>query len=391
MKKLFYTDPYETEFQATVTECRKDEKTGNYLVVLDQTAFFPEEGGQIADKGTLNGKSVLDVRIRQDVDIIYHILEQKLPVGTTVTGHVDWGQRFDFMQQHSGEHIVSGLVHRQYGYRNVGFHLGLTEVTLDFDHPLTIDQLREIELEANKIIRSNLPIKAYFPSREELAAMDYRSKIELNDDIRIVEIPGVDICACCAPHAKSTAQIGLLKITDVQSHRGGVRVNILCGNRALADYTRKQDDILAVSILLSAKPEAVPDAVKRLMEENRKHKERCNDLQAQILQNIIKHLPANSTEKDLLLFTEPLDTIAIRNAVNELTQTYEGYCAIFSGTDQDGYQFIIGSRTRDCRTLASALKDELGSKGGGTQAMVQGSLPASQSRIQDFINSFIMH
>ena len=261
MEKIFYSDTHILNFEATVWECHTDEKNRGYWIVLDRTAFFPEEGGQPADTGTLNGFPVLDVQIKDDV--IYHLIEHPLQIGTNTKGYIDWDRRFDFMQQHSGEHIISGLLKKHYGFTNVGFHLGLTEVTLDFDGVITMEQLREIEKEANRIVWKNLPVYATFPSKEELETLEYRSKIEIEGDVRIVEIPGVDVCACCAPHVDNTGEIGMIKIISVQNHRGGVRINILCGERAMNDYTAKQEATTAISILLSSKPELISEAVKR--------------------------------------------------------------------------------------------------------------------------------
>lgn len=379
MEKLFYKDIHITDFSGTVEECTPDGR-GHFLVLLDQTAFFPEEGGQVADSGTLNGQKVVDVRIKEDN--IYHVVEEEIPKGHTVQGHVNWKQRFDFMQQHSGEHIVSGLVHQHYGYNNVGFHLGLTEVTLDFNGSLTLTQLREIEEEANQVIWSNLLVQISFPPRELLDSMQYRSKIELKGPVRIVEIPGVDVCACCAPHVEYTGQIGLLKITGVQSHRGGVRVNILCGGRALQDYTLRQDSVTDISKLLSSKPEHVAQAVERLKEESRIRKERGNELQERLLNMEMQALPAPSETKHVALFVQSLDAIAMRNAVNKLCGTYKGYCGLFAGDDKNGYHFVIGSNNLDCRTLAGSLREAFGAKGGGSAPMIQGSLTAPADKIR---------
>ena len=379
-QKLFYEDTHIIDFTATVIECLPGEKAGQYQVVLNRTAFFPEEGGQCADKGTFslsadasaanreapanemeyklspNASSscqsllkVLDVQIKNN--IIYHILSKPLPPGTVVTGHVDWAQRFDFMQQHSGEHILSGLIHSHYGLDNVGFHLGLTEVTLDMNGELTLEQLRELEWKANEIIWHNLPVTISYPSGEELAALEYRSKLELTEDVRIVTIPGVDVCACCAPHVESTGQIGMLKIIGVMRHRGGVRITILCGSRALCDYTKKQDSVARISALLSAKQPEVANAVVRLLEENLRQKEYSNALQAKLLELSFASLPSPEESSHAVLFTGDLDTVALRNAVNALAQEYSGYCALFSGSDEQGYRFIIGSSTLDCREL----------------------------------------
>ena len=393
MKKLYYEDVHMTEFEATVMECTYDDKKKIYKVVLDQTAFFPEEGGQVADKGTLTVLNetgfepatitLLDAHIKQD--IIYHYVEKEIPVGTIVKGNVDWEQRFDFMQQHSGEHIISGLVNKKYGFDNVGFHLGLQEVTLDFNGVLTLEELREIELKANEAVWKNLPIHIAFPSSEELSTLEYRSKLDLIENVRIVTIPEYDTCACCAPHVDTTGQIGMIKITSVQSHRGGIRVNILCGNRALKDYTIKQNNAVAISAALSVKQDLIADGVARLKEENFKQKEVMNRLQAAILKNMADNLPAPSESDHAILFVEPMDDIAIRNLINDLVSKYTGYVGVFWGNDAVGYRYIIGSSTLDCRELASILRENFGAKGGGKAPMIQGNVAAAQEQIKTII------
>ncbi len=402
MKKLYYEDVHMTEFEATVTECIYDEKKKVYKIVLDQTAFFPEEGGQSADKGSIsflppkglltqNTEAVssyqqfplLDAHIKND--IIYHYVETEIPVGTVVKGNVDWSQRFDFMQQHSGEHIISGLVNKYYGYDNVGFHLGLQEVTLDFNGVLTPEQLREIEQKANEAVWKNLPVEIEFPSSEKLQTLEYRSKLDLTENVRIVTIPGYDVCACCAPHVDNTGQIGIIKITNVMSHRGGVRVNILCGNRALQDYTVKQNNAFAVSAALSVKQDFIADGVERLKEENFKQKDTINKLQATVLKNLAENLPAPCKSNHAILFVEPMDDIAIRNLINDLVPKYDGYVGVFWGNDKDGYRYIVGSRNLDCRELAVALREKFCAKGGGKAPMIQGNVSACREQIETVI------
>lgn len=394
MNKLYYEDIHMTEFEATVTECTYDEKKKVYKVVLDQTAFFPEEGGQVADKGTFTFVSeagfepvtlpLLDAHIKND--IIYHYVEKEIPVGTIINGNVDWTQRFDFMQQHSGEHIISGLVNKHFGYDNVGFHLGLQEVTLDFNGVLTLEQLRDIELKANEAVWKNLPVEITYPSSEQLQVLEYRSKLDLTENVRIVTISGYDVCACCAPHVDSTGQIGLIKITNVQSHRGGVRVNILCGNRALNDYTIKQNNAASISAALSVKQNLISDGVTRLKEENFKQKEVINRLQATILNNLSENLPGSEESSHAILFIEPMDDIAIRNLINELVPKYSGYVGIFWGNDTEGYRYIVGSSTLDCRELAAALREKLNAKGGGKSPMIQGNVVASREQIESIVH-----
>ena len=384
MKKLFYIDTHILDFTAEIKECLPDEKGRGYWLVLNQTAFFPEEGGQAADKGTIDGMDVLDVQIKKDV--IYHLVNGSFTPGQIIIGHVDWAQRFDFMQQHSGEHIISGLLHSHFGFTNVGFHLGSTEVTMDFDQPISPEMLREIEKEANEIVWKNLPVYATFPAKEDLEKMQYRSKIEIAGDLRIVEIPGVDVCACCAPHVEHTGQIGMIKITNVQSHRGGVRINILCGGRALADYTTKQNTSSAMSALLSSKPEKLTENVQRVMDESLVWKNKANTLAQQLLQLLLTALPAPTDQPSPLLFIELDNPVAVRNAINELCEKYPGYCSIFTGNDENGYQFIIGSATNDCRELAAELRNKLGAKCGGSAAMIQGSVSTSRLKVEVFMS-----
>ncbi len=382
MQKLYYKDVHMVDFTATVTECIPDASGKQYQILLDQTAFFPEEGGQLADKGTLADMAVWDVQIMDN--LIYHTVPAPLPVGSTVTGHVDWAQRFDFMQQHTGEHIISGLIHAHFGLDNVGFHLGLSEVTMDMNGELSWEQLRFIEQEANKIIWKNLPIVITYPSADALAGMNYRSKLDLTEDVRIVEIPGVDTCACCAPHVDSTGQIGIIKIVDFMRHRGGVRINILCGNRALADYTEKQDSVSNISVQLSAKQNAVSDAVAHLREENLRLKEQHTALQIKMLDLALDALPAPTESDHAILFINEINDITMRNAINDLVTRYSGFCGIFTGNDESGYRFIIGSSTNDCRELAKQLREAFQAKGGGTAPMIQGSIPTTQAKIMDY-------
>lgn len=374
-RKLYYEDSHRKTFQARVLSCEPD--NGCYQVVLDATAFFPGGGGQAADTGSLDLAQVLDVQERQD--ILYHKTNAPLAPGTTVTGALDWPVRFERMQQHSGEHLVSGLIHQRFGYDNVGFHLGDQEVTLDFNGALSKEELSEIEWAANAAVFSNLPVIVTYPSREELSALTYRSKIEIEGQVRIVEFPGFDICACCAPHVKQTGEIGLIKITHVQNHRGGVRVNILCGLRALKDYVEKDTSVKNISVLLSAKEALTADAVSRLKQEQSALQGRLMALQEKLLNQELEKLPAGS--RDVSYFFEELDANAIREFVNQLMSRCDGYCAAFFGNAENGYRYIIGSSTEDVRSLGKALNSSLNGRGGGKPEMVQGSLPASKEAI----------
>lgn len=377
--KLFDQNAYETEFKAVVVSCEKVEKENGtlYQVVLDQTLFFPEEGGQSPDQGYIDDIEVVDVQIKED--IITHTLTAPLLVGKEVFGKVDWKHRFNNMQQHSGEHIFSGLVHRIYGYDNVGFHLSNQIVTLDFNGVLTHEQAAEIEYMANEVIVKNLKVEVSYPSKEELAKMDYRSKIEIAGQVRIVTIPGVDVCACCAPHVRTTGEIGMLKIMTMQNYKGGVRISILCGFRALEDYRMRVQTICQISNLLSSNQENLYEAVCKVKDTNTSLKQELNQVKQAYMEAKIAMI--SEAKEDVYFFEEDLDTNTMRKAVNQLVEEHSGVCGVFSGNDTEGYRFILGSSAKDVRQVMETLNKTFKAKGGGSNVMVQGSVMASKERI----------
>ena len=262
-KKLYDLDSHRRDFTAAVLRCDADGE--RYAVVLDQTLFFPEGGGQPADTGVLGGARVLDVQITPEA--IVHYTDAPLMPGAQVRGEIDWPQRFRRMQGHSGEHIISGLIHSEYGLDNVGFHLGQDTITMDYNGELTWPQLMHIEQLANEAVYRNVPVRTEYPSTERLAQMTYRSKLDLTEDVRIVTVEGYDVCACCAPHVSCTGEIGAIKFTSVMRHRGGIRVTILCGADAEVDYREKSAQIAALSAQLSVRQSDVVPAVQRLLDE----------------------------------------------------------------------------------------------------------------------------
>lgn len=374
--KLYDRDAYATEFEARVVACESVER--GFAVVLDQTLFFPEEGGQTPDKGRIDGVEVLDVQIKNDV--ITHYVDDPFEVGKEVKGCIDWKHRFFNMQQHSGEHLFSGLAHRKYGLRNVGFHLSNQIVTMDFDKALTEEQLKEMEWEINEAIVANVEIKTGYPSKEELEDLEYRSKIEIDGAIRIVEIPGYDICACCAPHVKRTGEIGMFKILSVQNYKGGMRISFLCGFRALEEYRRKAEIISEVSGLLTTNQENIADHVSKLKTQVQSLKTQLSNAKQTLMESKLAEIPAE--QKDVILFERDLDTPVMRTVVNKLMETHEGVCGIFVGADEEGYNYIIGSKTVDCREIATKLREAFDARGGGKPQMIQGSLTASAADIE---------
>lgn len=378
--KLYDRDAYATEFEADIISCepnKADDK--RFDIILNQTLFFPEEGGQSPDIGTIDGVEVLDVQIKNEV--ITHILAAPLTVGATVKGVVDWKHRFYNMQQHSGEHIFSGIVHNRFGYDNVGFHLSDSIVTMDFNGVITPEEITEIEEKVNQAIIENIPVEVSYPSKEELKELDYRSKIEIEGQVRIVTIPGYDVCACCAPHVRRTGEIGSLKVMNVQSYKGGVRVSILCGFRALDAFRQKADIITELMAEFSTSQEAIIDNVKKLKGANQTMKNQLAAAKQELMEYKVSAIPEDS--ENAILFEADLETPVVRGVVNGLVEKFAGISAVFVGNDENGYQFIVGSKNKDCRQIASTLREKLSARGGGSDKMIQGSVAATQLQIEE--------
>ena len=311
-EKLFYENSHLAEFEAAVTKCRQN---GEYFEVeLDRTAFFPEGGGQYADTGTLGDVPVLDVQERGGH--ILHMTEKPLETGVLVKGKIDWPERFMKMQQHTGEHIVSGIVHGRFGYNNVGFHLGSEDCTMDFDGEISREELAEIEMEANRAVWKNLEVQTLYPSKEELAHIDYRSKIEIEGQVRIIVIPGYDTCACCAPHVERTGEIGVIKLVNMQRYKGGVRVTMLCGIRALADYALKQREAESVSAMLCAKINEISEAVAHLKEENAALKYAVTEKERKLAECLAETVPEG--EEAVCMFPDGIEGDSMRMLMNRV-------------------------------------------------------------------------
>ena len=336
-EKLYYFDSHLLEFTASVLESRHVQI--GWESRLDRTAFFPEGGGQSADTGTIGGVRVLDVQEKDGE--IWHLCEERLESGEYVCA-IDREARLRRMQNHSGEHVFSGLTHRKYGAENVGFHMGVDCMTIDFDRELSWEELSSVEYEANQIVRENHPVRTFFPASEELALLEYRSKKELSGEVRIVEIAGVDRCACCAPHVSSTGEIGTIKLLTAERHRGGVRITLVCGMDALDDYRRKQESATHISIALSAKRDEVAAAVDRLLETEGRLKERLSALGMELA--FLRAQAVEATDGNICVFDSVLGDAALRELANSLAEKCPGAAAVFSGSDETGYKYIIASR-----------------------------------------------
>ena len=379
--KLYYKDSHIKSFTAKVLSCEAVKE--RYEIVLDKTAFFPEGGGQSGDSGYIGSVRVFDTHEKDGA--VVHYAEKPANVGEEYDCRIDWEQRFRRMQNHSGEHIVSGLVNRKYGYSNVGFHMGSDFVTIDFDGYVSPAELAAIEREANFAVAENRRITATFPDEETLKSLDYRSKLDLTENVRIVEIEGIDMCACCAPHVYSTAEIGIIKILGSERRRrggDGVRLTMLCGLDAYDNFVTTHDNNVAVSTQLSAKRDETAQAVERLLGEHEKLKAKTAALGMALAR--AKAGAAEETEGNICFFDDVLDEPALRELINLTVRKCGGIAAVFSGSDEKGYRYIMGSMHTDMRAAAKTVNAAISGRGGGSAEMIQGSCSANREMLEKF-------
>ena len=410
-QRLFYEDAYMKEFEATIEEMIFDD--AGLWIRLNRTAFYPEGGGQPCDKGLICAKEhfsdkentialqVTDVQERNgeiwhrvkvlhgpgELEINDALCPESLTAkglipGAMVIGKIDENRRLDLMQQHSGEHMVSGLIHRTYGYDNVGFHLSMDSMTLDLSGDLSWEQLMDVERAVNRLIRKNLPVKIFYPSPEELKEIDFRSKKELSGEVRIVEVPGADTCACCGLHVSHTGEIGAVKMLSMQKWKNGVRIFMCCGERT-ENYARMlQEQNRKISVTLSAKPEETADAVMRVSGELSKVKFELTGWKYRLFDAIAA---ANAGKDRVTLFEEDLSMDDIRHLTDKLIKTCAGYCMVFSGDEENGYRYAVGKCGGDVRPLVKTMNEALSGRGGGKPELSQGTVRAGKAQVEAWI------
>ena len=376
-KKLYYVNCHLSRFTSTVLSCAETEK--GFEVILAETAFYPEGGGQAADTGTLGGVRVLDTRERNDA--IVHLCDGPLAVGDTVEGVIDYDLRFDRMQQHTGEHIVSGLIHRRYGWHNTGFHMGTESTTIDFDGVIPAEDLPLLEAAANQAVWQNLAVNCWVPDPEALKTVTYRTKRALPWPVRIVEVPGYDSCACCGTHVAFTGEIGVIKLFSAIPFRGGTRMEMACGKRALDILNNAYEQNKQVSQAFSAKLTETGGAARKMNELLAAQKYRITGLERRIFDGIAKGCEGAG---DVLHFAEDLDNVAVRELADAIAEASGGTAAVFSGSDDNGYAFCLVTKAGDLRQLGKDMTRALNGRGGGKPGFQQGRVAAGRKEIEAF-------
>lgn len=375
-ERLFDFDGYIWEFEATVldvTECEE-----GYETLLDRTAFSPEGGGQYSDVGEIDGIRVGAVRTREGE--IYHVTEKPIEIGKKVVGKIDGDLRLRHLQNHTGEHIVSGIIYNEYGFNNVGFHLGVGYATMDVDGEIDKTALREIERLANLAVAKNLSVKAYYPEQSELENMFYRSKLDLKENVRVVIIDGLDACACCAPHVNKTGEIGMIKLLYCQKYKGGTRIFMKCGLDALDEFNAEFDRATAISNMISEPRENIDKGVKKLIEDIGAYKREIYELKKQILS--FKTASAKIENGRIIFIDDGMDMSELRAFVSARLDECEKFCVAFSGNDNDGYTYVFGYKGEDFNEFVKNKIAALGEGGGGGKPpFAQGKVKCKKSDI----------
>ena len=379
-RKLYYEDSHMQRFTARVLSCT-DTPQG-FEIILDATAFYPEGGGQAADTGSLGGVRVIDTRERGDA--VVHLCDGPLEVGAEVEGVIDYHLRFPRMQQHSGEHIVSGIIFRRYGWQNRGFHMGTDIITVDTEGVVPPEDLAAIEAEANAAVWANLPVKTWYPSPEELPTIPYRSKKALTGAVRIVEFPGWDICACCGTHVQATGEIGLIKMLSSVNFRGGSRIEMACGEQALRLLNTAWDQNKLVSQAFSAQIHETGAAAKRMNDVLAQQKYRIVGLEWRIFAAIAGSYEGKG---DIVHFEDALDSTAVRELADAIADKCGGAACVFSGSDESSYAFCLVTRNGDLRALGKEMTKALNGRGGGKPICQQGRVQASKAEIEGFFQN----
>lgn len=378
-EKLYDLDPRTVSFTARVTSCA--EEGGRWAVELDRTAFFPEGGGQGADRGTLCGREVLDVQERDGR--ILHYLDGPVDPTAEAEGLVDWEVRFARMQIHTAEHMVSGTAHRLWGCENMGFHMTEREAVIDLDRELSREQLDTLQCRVNEAVWADLPVRILYPAAEELPGISFRQKKEIAGRVRLVEIPGVDVCACCAPHVERTGSVGAVLFTDEMRHRGGMRITMTAGRAALERILARERDARVLSRLFSAPGDGLVPAAESLLSELEDRKASLADRERRYAAARAASAPAG--ERTCLFEDAALSAPAMRQLAGAVLARGAAVAGVFAGED-GARRYVIASAGPDLRREAKAINNALRGRGGGGPEMIQGSCAASRQEIEAYFN-----
>ena len=373
-ERLYHTDAFLTEFDATVSGVGQHEN--RVAVSLDRTAFYPTSGGQPHDTGQLSGIPVLDVVEREDGSIL-HVVDGQLAPGQAVRGVVDWARRFDHMQQHTGQHILSAAFDRLWKARTVGFHLGAVVSSLDLDRELPPAAIASAETEANRIVWENRPVSIRFVAEEDAAMLALRKEPGRAGDLRIIAVEGFDLSACGGTHVARTGEVGVVAVSSSEKLRGGLRIEFLCGSRAVRAFRTLRDSVAGCIRHLSVSPEELPAAIERTQAENKDQRKTIKAQQERLAGFEAAALAARAeavgSERRVVEGLDGWDANGLKAMAVAITANPGFQVALFSTTAP---RLAVVARSKDsaldARAALTALVERFGGKGGGKPDLAQG-------------------
>ena len=385
-QRLYYEDPYCREFDGTIR--RVERRDGRTLVSLDRTAFYPTSGGQPFDTGMLDAHPVVDV-FDDDDGTVVHVVDarQSSPqAGQTVRGSIDWKRRFDHMQQHSGQHILSAAFDRLSSARTVSFHLGTSVSTIDIARELSRDEIAKVEVEANRVVWEDRPLAIRFVSAEEAAALPLRKETAREGTLRLIDIDGFDLSACGGTHVARTGSVGIIAIGAVERFKGGQRVEFFCGGRALDRFRSMQDTLGGAVRLLSVLPGDLPGAIERLQADAREGQRALTALQQDLSRYRAEELavsPEQTPAGRLVLRSVDADAIGLKSLASAIVSR-PGFVVVLVAAARP--TLVVVARSQDgsvaANQLVAALTAKFGGRGGGKPDLAQaGGLDASAEEI----------
>ena len=376
-ERLYYTDPYATEFEANVVgvEPAADAHAGRTGVVLDKTAFYPTSGGQPFDVGRLGEAAVVDVIDRDDGSIL-HVIEGTLDRGP-VRGRIDWTRRFDHMQQHTGQHVLSAAFDRALQVRTVSFHLGTATSTIDLHREVTAAEIARAEADANQVVWEDRPVTIRFADADEAARLPLRKESVREGTLRIIEVADFDVSACGGTHVSRTGAIGIIAVTATERFRGGTRVEFVCGGRALASFRMLRDTMAAATRLLSVVPADLSPAIERLQTESKDARRQIKDMQSRLAEfeaaSLADRAEPLGSVRAVLHALEGLDANGLKTIAASITSR-PGHVAVLVSTPSPS--FVVVARASDAPVDSAAVLKQLiasfGGKGGGRPELAQG-------------------
>ena len=373
-ERIYYTQPYLAEFDARVVSIDPVDD-GRQAAVLDRTAFYPTSGGQPFDTGTLGDARIVDVVDRDDGSIL-HVFEGAAPSGS-VRGLIDWQRRFDHMQQHTGQHVLSAAFDQFAGARTVSFHLGTASATIDLAKEVSREAIDRAEIEANRVVWEDRPVAIRFVSAEEAARMPLRKEPLRGGELRLIDVENFDLSACGGTHVARTGAIGIIAVSGWERFRGGSRVEFKCGGRALSGFRAFRDSMAECTRLFSVLPGEVPSAIERLQGEGRELKRRNKDLQAKVASVEAAELASNAESAGAVALVaaslEGWDANSLKLIASHIVERH-GHVAILFGMPAPAA--VVTARSADLTIDSAALLKQLtarfGGKGGGRPELSQG-------------------